>query len=79
MNVLPTHENQQDDASKLAIKAIYMHLCTYGQLPSTAKLKLSDGAKYSLILSTVQPDCYSKLWRQFWNDLIIILSLEDFY
>jgi hypothetical protein len=65
MNILTTHENQQDDASKLAIKAICMHLCTYEQLPSTAELKLSDGAEYSPILSTVQPDYYNKLWRQF--------------
>jgi hypothetical protein len=56
MNILPTHENQQDDASKLAIKAICMHLYTYEQLPIIAKLKLSDGAEYSPILSTVQAD-----------------------
>jgi hypothetical protein len=60
MNVQPTHENERDDTSKLAIKAIYMHICTYEQLPSTTKLELSDGAEYSPILSTVRPNYYSK-------------------
>jgi hypothetical protein len=59
MNVLPTHENQQVDASKLAIKVICMHLCTYA--PTASDVRSSDESE-----SNVSPNysCEAKMLKR---------------